>query len=89
MQTWLDLARESSKKVIVTSLFESGVGMGGLASFVADQKALRGAMGLHTQSWFTVDTTTRPLPIRNGHLDPEALKPVADVINTAVLEKVL
>ena len=87
-QYWIAHGQRFGKRITVTSLFESGVGLLGLADFLLQQKEPLTESGLATQAWFSKDTTLEPLPIVNGEVEGQQLKPAGTMINYDMLEEI-
>ena len=65
--TWTSPS-EFDKKVVVSSSFESGVGLITLANMAALTGTAGAPAGLDTQAWFATDVVDSPLPVKGGNL---------------------
>ncbi len=54
---------------VISSVFESGIGLGALASFAAAAAPPKIAMGLDTHKWLRKDILAEPFPVRSGKID--------------------
>ncbi|MCC6698006.1 MAG: o-succinylbenzoate synthase [Candidatus Hydrogenedentes bacterium] len=58
----------TKKRLVVSSSFESGVGLVTLANMAASAGVAGMPAGLDTQAWFTADVVEAPLPVRGGRI---------------------
>ncbi len=81
-------AEESDVPIVVSSSFESGVGLISLANLAAALGDNSAPAGLDTQQWFAADSLRAPLPIDGGRLGLASANRLLNVLNDDVLEEV-
>lgn len=69
---WAELARRRQLKVVVSSAFESGVGLAALANLAAVLNPDDVPCGLDTYRWLAEDVTSRPFRAVRGRVDVAA-----------------
>lgn len=69
---WAALARRCRLKVVISSAFESGVGLAALANLAAVLNPDDVPCGLDTYKWLAEDVTSRPFRAVNGQVDVAA-----------------
>ncbi|MFO7973057.1 MAG: o-succinylbenzoate synthase, partial [Candidatus Hydrogenedentota bacterium] len=72
---------------VISSSFESSVGLIALANLAAFVNEDDTAAGLDTADWFATDVLDVPLPIKNGRLDVGYANTLANKVNTDALQR--
>lgn len=75
-------------KIVVSSAFESGVGLVTLANLAAALADAGTPAGLDTQQWFGADTLRAPLPVEGGRLPLASANQLMKALNDSVIEDV-
>jgi len=77
-------------KTVVSSTFESGVGMLMLINLAAALNRGDLAVGLDTLDWFEDDLLASPIAVKSGLIDLDVLPPTIDIdiLNRDLLEEV-
>jgi O-succinylbenzoate synthase len=81
-------ARDIGAKVVMSSSFESSVGLAALASFAAAYGSPETAMGLDTLRWLQSDVTAEPIAIHDGRILIEQAARAVENINLSMLTQV-
>ncbi len=86
-----EFARAASKlgaKVVVTSTFESPIGIAALAHFAAAYGTEKAAAGLETINWFQQQLVTTPISITDGKIILAQATDAAETIDMSLLSEV-
>jgi len=81
-------ALEFGLKPVVSSSFESGVGIAALARFAATITAEDIPVGLDTYEWLAADVLPKRFCVRGGVLDIEEIEACVATLDTGTLERV-
>ncbi len=81
-------AKEAGITAVISSSFESSVGLGALASLAAAVADANTAMGMDTLDWFEHDLSERPVQIEKGKIETLQSGQAAQHIATGLLEEV-
>jgi o-succinylbenzoate synthase len=81
-------ALEFGLKPVVSSSFESGVGIAALAHFAATVTVEDIPVGLDTYEWLALDVLRKRFSVRGGSLDIEEIEACVATLDTGTLERV-
>lgn len=87
-EAWAAEATEHGMKPVITSCFESGVGLAALAHLTAAIVPENVPAGLDTYDWLAEDVLSRRFEVRNGMLDLDEMDACVATVDTSALAKV-
>jgi O-succinylbenzoate synthase len=85
---FMRVAREMKIKAVVSSCFESAIGIAALAQFAAAHGSRDTPAGLDTLTWFKHDLLTEPLSVSGGRISIDQCAQVPDRVDMSLLTEV-
>jgi O-succinylbenzoate synthase len=82
----MDLAKRSNVTSVISSCFESGLGISSLALFAASMNLTNTALGLDTLKYFEHDLLASPLQIEQGAVKLSQAFSCIDALNEKLLK---